>query len=46
MTILRLAVLLAVSFSATSMALAHGDGHRCKKGYVMTDEHKCVKAPK
>ncbi len=28
-------------------ATAHGDEQhaKCKKGYVMTDDHKCVKKP-
>lgn len=37
----------AVMVAALVPAFAHGDEqhHKCKKGYVMTDDHKCVKKP-
>ena len=38
----------SLSFSAMiSRAMAHGDEVHaaCKKGYVMTDDHRCVKRP-
>ncbi|MEQ1715291.1 MAG: hypothetical protein ABL907_04795 [Hyphomicrobium sp.] len=42
------AILAAVSIGAAGAALAHehGDGHKCPKGTIMTDDHTCVKAPK
>lgn len=42
-----LIALLAGSLLAgvVGAALAH-DHHHCPKGYVMTHDHKCVKAPK
>lgn len=29
------------------MSFAHGDGHheKCKKGYVRTKDHRCVRTP-
>jgi hypothetical protein len=46
---LALAWLSAV-FAAglATQVLAHGDAPhpKCKKGYVLSDDHKCVKAPK
>ena len=43
-------VLIAAAAAAVLIALpaaAHGDEQhaKCKKGYVMTDDHKCVKKP-
>ena len=44
MTMLRLAAAAAFTLSATLSALAHdNEPHACKKGYVMTSDHKCVK---
>lgn len=44
MTKLRLAAVVAFTLSAALPAFAHGDEqHHCKKGYVMTSDHKCVK---
>ena len=43
-----LIALAAAQLLATSLpTLAHGDAPHptCKKGYVLTDAHKCVKAP-
>ena len=42
---MRLVVLLAVIVSFTAPVFAHGDEPHpaCKKGYVLTDDHKCVK---
>ena len=36
---------LALTASFTVPAFAHGDEPhpKCKKGYVLTDDHKCVK---
>ncbi len=44
-TILTTIALTTMLWSAT--ALAHGDQPHptCKKGYVLTDDHKCVRAP-
>ena len=41
---LALAALLAATLAVTA-AVAHGDEPhpKCKKGYVLTDEHRCVK---
>jgi len=40
-------MVIGVSVAFTGFAFAHGDQPhpKCKKGYVLTDEHKCVKAP-
>ena len=35
-------LLLLLGFSATGAAVAHEE-HKCKKGYVMTDDHRCEK---
>jgi hypothetical protein len=39
-------IALAASIAATTLVSAHGDEPhpKCKKGYVVNDEHKCVKA--
>lgn len=39
--------LFAVLIAAGQPVLAHGsEPHpKCKKGYVVNDDHKCVKAP-
>jgi hypothetical protein len=39
--------LLGLALTFTQPALAHGsEPHpKCKKGYVVNDDHKCVKAP-
>ena len=43
---LTFAALLQLAAFATP-SLAHGDEPhpKCKKGYVVSDDHKCVKAP-
>jgi hypothetical protein len=44
-----LALLCAVSIAALApQAFAHGDAPhpKCKKGYALDANHKCVKAPK
>ena len=42
-----LMIALIQIFAANAPARAHGDEPhpKCKKGYVLTDDHKCVKAP-
>ncbi len=48
MRILATAALVAMmSLAAVLTAVAHeGEDHvKCKKGYVMTSDHKCVKKP-
>ncbi len=44
---LSLLAVLAVAVSFAAPVFAHGDEPhpKCKKGYVLTDDHKCVKAP-
>lgn len=42
------ALFLGLAALATAgAALAHGDAPhpKCKKGYVVTDDHRCAKAP-
>ena len=39
------AIVSTLALASASHALAHG-GHphpQCKKGYVLNDEHKCIK---
>jgi hypothetical protein len=38
---------IAVLVSFAAPVFAHGDASHptCKKGYVVTDNHKCVKTP-
>jgi hypothetical protein len=40
-----LAIVGTLALAAASHAWAHGDEPhpKCKKGYVLNDEHKCVK---
>ena len=47
MSITAAAITLAALVPALAPAFAHGgESHsKCKKGYVMTDDHKCVKKP-
>lgn len=40
-----LAALAVLSIVPAAVAHEGEDHHKCKKGYVMTDDHKCVKAP-
>ena len=42
---MRTLVLLAVLTAFAAPVFAHGDAPHptCKKGYVLTDDHKCVK---
>ena len=47
MRIVFMIVACALSLAAGApLALDHGDAPhpKCKKGYVLTDDHKCVKA--
>jgi hypothetical protein len=39
---------LACAIGMATQVLAHGDAphSKCKKGYVLNDTHKCVKAGK
>lgn len=39
------AIAVAASFLGAPLALAHGDQPhaQCKKGWIMTEDHKCVK---
>lgn len=39
-------LMIAAVVLAPAVAAAHGDAPhpKCKKGYVLTDDHKCVKA--
>lgn len=45
-TRLALAVVVA-SLAVAGQAFAHGDAPhpKCKKGYVVGDDHRCVKQP-
>jgi len=45
MKALALAALAGFAIVSASQAWAHGDEPhpKCKKGYVLNDEHKCVK---
>jgi hypothetical protein len=45
MNALALTLLVALAVASASQALAHGDQPhpKCKKGYVLNDEHKCVR---
>ena len=45
MRIVSMITLLAVSAAFAAPAFAHGDEPhpKCKAGYVLTDDHKCVK---
>jgi hypothetical protein len=45
MKILVLAAATAVAIASTTPTWAHGDmpHPKCKKGYVLNDDHKCVK---
>ena len=45
LVICAIALVQICAFNAPT--LAHGDQPHptCKKGYVLTDDHKCVKAP-
>lgn len=41
------AIAIVMALAIASLAFAHGDeSHpKCKKGYVLTSDHKCVKKP-
>jgi len=45
MRALALAVFATLAIQSASCAWAHGDEPhpKCKKGYVLDDQHKCVK---
>ena len=45
MKAMALAICSALALAAASHAWAHGDQPhpKCKKGYVLNNEHKCVK---
>ncbi len=44
-TAILIVVAACLSFGSTAPSWAHGDAPhpKCKKGYVLNDEHKCVK---
>lgn len=40
-------VMTCAAVCSAGLAVAHDHGgHKCKKGYVMTDDHRCVKKAK
>jgi len=41
------AISTIMAMAIASSAFAHGDEphHKCKKGYVLTSDHKCMKKP-
>lgn len=44
---IRSMLLALAALAVAAPALAHGDAPhpKCKKGYVATDDHRCVKQP-
>ena len=44
---LSLLAAITVAIAAASQASAHGDAPhpKCKKGYIASDDHRCVKQP-
>ena len=46
-TLIALMAALAGFFIVTAAVAHEGeDHHKCKKGYVMTEDHRCVRAPR
>jgi hypothetical protein len=45
MNVIVLAIVSTLALASASDAWAHGDQPhpKCKKGYVLNDQHKCVK---
>jgi hypothetical protein len=41
------AIAIVIATAIASLAFAHGDEPhpKCKKGYVLTGDHRCVKKP-
>jgi len=41
------AIAIVMAMTVASLAFAHGDEphSKCKKGYVLTGDHKCMKKP-